>query len=36
MQVGAPVDTGTIVAALKNAAAATGSDFHYLLGTAMR
>ena len=25
-----------IVAALKNAAAATGSDFHYLLGTAMR
>jgi hypothetical protein len=26
----------TVVAALKNAAAATGSDFHYLLGTAMR
>ena len=25
-----------IVSALKNAAAATGSDFHYLLGTAMR
>src|SRR5512146_1726997 len=36
MQVGAPIDTNTIVAALKNAAAATGSDFHYLLGTAMR
>src|ERR1700742_1195317 len=26
----------TVVAALKNAAQATGSDFHYLLGTAMR
>ncbi len=26
----------SVVAALKNAAAATGSDFHYLLGTAMR
>jgi hypothetical protein len=25
-----------VVSALKNAAAATGSDFHYLLGTAMR
>src|SRR5882757_2181433 len=25
-----------VVAALRNAAAATGSDFHYLLGTAMR
>src|SRR3954470_15264776 len=25
-----------VVAALKSAAAATGSDFHYLLGTAMR
>jgi hypothetical protein len=36
MQVGAPIDTNTIVAALKNAAAATGSDFNYLLGTAMR
>ena len=36
MQVGSPIDTNTIVAALKNAAAATGSDFHYLLGTAMR
>ena len=36
MQVGAPIDTNAIVAALKNAAAATGSDFHYLLGTAMR
>ncbi|MBN9545960.1 MAG: lytic transglycosylase domain-containing protein [Alphaproteobacteria bacterium] len=36
MQVGAPIDTNSIVAALKNAAAATGSDFHYLLGTAMR
>ncbi|MDB5735070.1 MAG: hypothetical protein JWN16_1707 [Alphaproteobacteria bacterium] len=29
-------ERGTVVAALKNAAAATGSDFHYLLGTAMR
>jgi hypothetical protein len=36
MQVGSPVDTSAIVAALKSAAAATGSDFHYLLGTAMR
>jgi len=26
----------SVVAALRNAAAATGSDFHYLLGTAMR
>src|SRR5882724_12794882 len=25
-----------VVTALRNAAAATGSDFHYLLGTAMR
>src|ERR1700761_3991792 len=25
-----------VVSALRNAAAATGSDFHYLLGTAMR
>src|ERR1700754_1188002 len=25
-----------VVSALKNAAAVTGSDFHYLLGTAMR
>jgi hypothetical protein len=29
-------ERSTVVAALKNAAAATGSDFHYLLGTAMR
>ena len=29
-------DQQSVVAALKNAAAATGSDFHYLLGTAMR
>ena len=29
-------DPQTVLAALKNAAAATGSDFHYLLGTAMR
>ena len=36
MQVGAATDTSSVVAALKNAAAATGSDFHYLLGTAMR
>jgi muramidase (phage lysozyme) len=35
MQVGAP-DASTVVAALKSAAQATGSDFHYLLGTAMR
>src|SRR6202012_3796540 len=35
MQVGA-ADTNSVVAALKNAAAVTGSDFHYLLGTAMR
>jgi len=35
MQVGAP-DTSAVVAALKSAAQATGSDFHYLLGTAMR
>src|SRR5215469_2612831 len=36
MQVGAASDTNTVVTALKNAAAATGSDFHYLLGTAIR
>ena len=36
MQVGAAADTNTVVTALKNAAAATGSDFHYLLGTAIR
>jgi hypothetical protein len=36
MQVGAASDTNSVVAALKSAAAATGSDFHYLLGTAMR
>src|ERR1700761_993033 len=29
-------DRSSVVAALKTAAAATGSDFHYLLGTAMR
>ncbi len=29
-------DPQMVLAALKNAAAATGSDFHYLLGTAMR
>ena len=36
MQVGASTETNAVVAALKSAAAATGSDFHYLLGTAMR
>jgi hypothetical protein len=35
MQVDAP-DRSQVVTALRNAAAATGSDFHYLLGTAMR
>ena len=34
MQVSSVSDS--VVAALKNAAQATGSDFHYLLGTAMR
>ncbi|MBN9590279.1 MAG: hypothetical protein BGN85_12935 [Alphaproteobacteria bacterium 64-11] len=29
-------DRSSVVAALRSAAAATGSDFHYLLGTAMR
>jgi hypothetical protein len=29
-------ERSSVVAALRNAAAATGSDFHYLLGTAMR
>src|SRR5215472_19169434 len=29
-------ERSSIVTALKNAAAATGSDFHYLLGTAIR
>jgi hypothetical protein len=29
-------DPQTVLAALKNAATVTGSDFHYLLGTAMR
>lgn len=29
-------ERSSVVAALKNAAAVTGSDFHYLLGTAMR
>jgi len=36
MQVGGPTDATAVVTALKNAAAATGSDFHYLLGTAIR
>ena len=36
MQIGAVTDTSSVVSALKDAAAATGSDFHYLLGTAMR
>ena len=37
MQAGAlSTERSTVVAALKSAAAATGSDFHYLLGTAMR
>ena len=34
--VGASWGAERVVAALKSAAAATGSDFHYLLGTAMR
>src|SRR3984885_13007528 len=32
----AGAERSTVVAARKRAAAATGSDFHYLLGTAMR
>src|SRR5476651_2001219 len=36
MQISNLNDQATVVAALKNAAQATGSDFHYLLGTAMR
>jgi hypothetical protein len=36
MQINPVNDQATVVAALKNAAQATGSDFHYLLGTAMR
>jgi hypothetical protein len=36
MQVGGATDTNAVVTALKSAAAATGSDFHYLLGTAIR
>ena len=36
MQIGAPADPSTVVSALRSAAAATGSDFNYLLGTAMR
>ena len=36
MEITGPGDTKTVVTALKNAAAATGSDFSYLLGTAMR
>ena len=34
MQIGPATDT--VVAALRQAASATGTDFHYLLGTAMR
>jgi hypothetical protein len=36
MQIGATPDSSSVVSALKDAAAKTGSDFHYLLGTAMR
>src|ERR1700709_2413731 len=36
MQIGAPADPSNVVSALRSAAAATGSDFNYLLGTAMR
>ncbi len=36
MQIGSAPDATAIVSALKDAAAKTGSDFHYLLGTAMR
>jgi hypothetical protein len=36
MEITAPGDTKAVVAALKNAATETGSDFSYLLGTAMR
>ena len=36
MEITGPGDTKAVVAALKNAADATGSDFRYLLGTAMR
>lgn len=36
MQVGSATDTSTVVAALRDAASATGSDFHYLLSTAIR
>jgi hypothetical protein len=36
MQVGAATDTNAVVTALKSAADATGSDFQYLLGTAIR
>jgi hypothetical protein len=36
MQIGPSFGTDSIVSALKQAAATTGSDFHYLLGTAMR
>jgi hypothetical protein len=36
MEITAPGDAKTVLAALKDAAAATGSDFSYLLGTAMR
>jgi hypothetical protein len=36
MQIGAIADPSNVVSALRNAAAVTGSDFHYLLGTAMR
>jgi len=36
MQAGAVSGADRVVAALQRAASATGSDFHYLLGTAMR
>lgn len=36
MQVGHTSDPSAVVAALRHAADATGTDFHYLLGTAMR
>lgn len=36
MEITASGDTSAVVTALKSAAAATGSDFSYLLGTAMR
>src|SRR5581483_8758028 len=36
MDIVAAPEINQVVAALRKAAAATGSDFHYLLGTAMR